>query len=236
MRWSQLLNYINNYFDKLSAFQKIEMYLIPIISAGLLIYNLPNLQSEPNKKEKQVEDKNFYVIKKEQMLEKLNSVHTIKTAKEIEEYAVKNRLNITSLKVSKNELSLEIEGELRELFLFINFCENYNSFTKVENLIINTSKEKIKAFINLSFAKIIRTKNNFEIKDEIYNVKNPFMINITKPHPKLYAIVNDYVLINNKWLKEGDIFDGYEVLKIHIDFVELKSDTNVFKIGLFEEK
>jgi hypothetical protein len=62
------------------------------------------------------------------------------------------------------------------------------------------------------------------------------MINITKPHPKLYAIVNDYVLINNKWLKEGDIFDGYEVLKIYIDFVELKSDENVFKIGLFEEK
>lgn len=236
MKWSQLLNYINNYFDKLSTFQKVEMYLIPIISIALLIYNLPKLQDKTVHKEKVVENKNFYSIKKEQLLQKIKSVHTIKTAKDIEEYAKKIHLEISSLKVSKNELLLEVEGNLQELLLLINFCENYKSFTKIENLIINKSQNEIKTFLTLSFAKIIRTKSDNGIENDIYNIKNPFLGNVTSPHPKLYAIVNDHVLINNKWLKKGDTFDGYEVLKIDIDFVQLKSDTNVFKIGLFEEK
>ena len=43
------------------------------------------------------------------------------------------------------------------------------------------------------------------------------------------------MLINNRWLKQNDSFDGYKLIKIDIDFVELESDGNVLKIGLFSE-
>ncbi len=236
MKWSQLLDYINNYLEKLSTFQKIELYLIPVITGFLLLYNFPRLQKNNSLNHENNKDINFYTIKKEQLIEKLNDVHTIKTAKDLELFAKENRLNISTLKVLPKEITLEVEGEIKNILYFIDFCENYNSSSKINNLMISKSKENIKAFLTISFSQIIKTNNNFEVKNKIQKIKDPFTLNISKPYPKLYAIVNDYVLINNKWLKQGDVFDGYEVLKIHLDYVELKSDLNVFKIGLFGEK
>ena len=74
------------------------------------------------------------------------------------------------------------------------------------------------------------------MSDEIKNVHNPFILKVITPLPKLYAIVNEHVLINNKWLKQNDSFDGYKILKIYLDYVELESNNNVFKLRLFEEK
>lgn len=239
MKLQQLLNYINNYFEKLGTFQKIEMYLIPIITALLLIYNYPLLQEKVVTDMQNInQDVYSYEIKKQKILKKINSVHNIKVVKDIQNYAKKLNLKITALKVIEKNISLEVQGELKSIINFMNFTENYNNFTKVENFIITKlyNTNQVKIFLNLTFGQIIRTKSNEELANKINNINNPFIAKVEKPKPKLYAIVNDHVLINNKWLKQNDSFDGYIVFKIYLDSVELESHGNVFKIGLFSDK
>ena len=83
MRCMQLLNYINNYFEKLKTFQKIEMLLMPIIIALLLVYNFPNLQKKVITNIKNInKDVYYFEIEKLKILKKLNNVHRIKAVRE----------------------------------------------------------------------------------------------------------------------------------------------------------
>ena len=152
----------------------------------------------------------------------------------------RQQLNIEMIliKANKNNLSLEVIGELKPIFNFIDFSENYNNYTKIEHLIFSKTQKnnEIKVYLDLSFAQVIRTEKPSNMSDEIKNVHNPFILKVITPLPKLYAIVNEHVLINNKWLKQNDSFDGYKILKIYLDYVELESNNNVFKLRLFEEK
>jgi len=238
MNYMQLLNYINNYFDKLKPFQKLEMYLIPIITGLLLIYNFPNLQKKVITNIKNIDkDVYYFEIEKQKILKKLNNVHSIKVVKDMQAYAKELNIKMTLLKAKKNNLSLEVYGELKALLRFISFSENYKSYTKIEDLILSKTQKnnEIKIYLDLSFAQVIRTDKRSVLDLEISNVKNPLILKVTTPLPKLYAIVNEHVLINNKWLKENDSFDGYKILKIYLDYVELQSNDNVIKLGLFEE-
>ncbi|OUR74212.1 hypothetical protein A9Q76_01270 [Arcobacter sp. 31_11_sub10_T18] len=234
----QLLNYINNYFDKLKSFQKIEMVLIPIIIALLLVYNFPNLQKKVITNIQNInQDVYYFEVEKQKILKKLNNVHSIKAVRDIELYAKQLNVEMTLLKANKNNLSLEAIGELKPIFNFINFSENYNNYTKIEHLMLSRTQKdnEIKVYLDLSFAQVIRTEKASDMNDEIKNVHNPFILKVITPLPKLYAIVNEHVLINNKWLKQNDSFDGYKILKIYLDYVELESNNNVFKLRLFEE-
>jgi len=238
MRCMQLLNYINNYFDKLKPFQKIEMVLIPIIISLLLLYNFPNLQKKVITNIKNInQDVYYFEVEKQKILKKLNNVHSIKAVRDIEEHAKQLNIDMTLLKANKNNLSLEVIGDLKPIFSFIDFSENYNSYTKIEHLMLSRTQNdnEIKVYLDLSFAQVIRTEKSSDMSDEIKNVHNPFILKVITPLPKLYAIVNEHVLINNKWLKENDSFEGYKILKIYLDFVELESNNNVFKLRLFEE-
>jgi len=215
------------------------MYLIPIILAFLLAYNFPKLQKKVVTDINNVnQDVYFYEVKKQKILNKISSVHNIKVVKDIQKYAKQIQIKITTLKVIKQNIAMEIQGQLKPILKFIDFTENYNDITKVENLMLSKSSNngEVKVFLNLTFSKIIRTKPKVELSNEINGVNNPFILKVVKPLPKLYAIVNNHVLINNRWLQENDTFDGYTVKKIHLDFVELESDANVFKIGLFGQK
>jgi len=239
MNYSRLLNYINNYFEKLNTFQKVEMYLIPIILALLLVYNFPHLQKKVITNITNVsQDVYYFEMKKQKVLKKINSVHNIKVVKDIQKYAKYLNIQLTALKVVKKNISLEVKGSLKSLLHFINFSENYNDFTKVENLILTklNDSDELELFVDISFSKIIRTVPQVEITNKINMVDNPFSFNVPKPLPKLYAIVNNHVLINNNWLTLNDTFDGYKIIKINIDSIELKSNENVSKIGLFDEK
>jgi len=234
----QLLNYINKYFDNLSTFQKIEMYLIPIITALLLIYNFPKLQTKVLTNVNDVNQEVYdYEIKKQKLLKKINKMHSVKVVKDIQKYAQDINVKVIQLKVIEKNISLEVQGNLKPILRFINFSESNNDYMKIENLILSQldDKDEIRAFLDISYSKIIRTQQNYDMTNEIDDVSNPFGLKVAKPLPRLFAIVNDHVLINNKWLKQNDIFDGYKVIKIHLDYVELKSDSKVFKLELFSE-
>jgi len=238
MRCMQVLDYLNNYFSKISTFQKIEMYLIPVIIALLLVYNFPKLQKKVITNINKVnQDVYFYEIEKQKILKKINFSHNIKVVKDIQAYAKKIELSIIVPKVKKNALSIEAEGELKQILQFLQFSENYQDFSKIENLIMTKipNSLNIKIFLDLSFAQVIRSKKSESLSYEISNVKNPFASKVIIPLPKLYAIVNDHVLINNKWLQVGEHFDVYTITKIDLDFVTVESNGNVSVLRLFEE-
>jgi len=239
MNYSRLLNYINNYFEKLNTFQKVEMYLIPVILALLFVYNFPYLQTKIITKISNVnQDVYYYEMKKQKIMKKINDIHNIKVVKDLEKYAKDLNIKITALKVIKKNITIEVKGSLKPLLHFINFTENYNDLTKIEHLMLTKLNEtnELKLFVDISFSKVLRTVPQDKMTNEINRVKNPFSFQVSRPLPKLYAIVNNHVLINNKWLKLNDTFDGYKIIKIYIDSVELESNANVFKIGLFGEK
>ena len=202
MRGMQLLNYINNYFEKLKTLQKIEMLLMRISIDMLLVYKFPNLQKKIITNIKNInKDVYYFEIEKLKILKKLNNVHSIKAVRDIEQYAKQLNIEMILIKANNNHLTLEVIGELKPIFNFIDFSENYNNYTKIEHLIFSKTQKnnEIKVYLDLSFAQVIRTEKPSNMSDEIKNVHNPFILKVITPLPKLYAIVNEHVLINNKW-------------------------------------
>lgn len=236
MKWSQQLNYINNYLNKLTTFQKVEIYLIPIILGVVLIYNFPLIQNNDIVKQSDSKDLKYYQIKKEQLLNKINSSDSLEIVKSFEEFIKDKDLTITSTKVSNQILFVDFEAEFKDAILFINYCENYNDTTKIENFTAyKIEKNKIKVSMNLSFSKVIRTKDIESNLKEINSLKNPFIKNVINDVPKLSAIVNNNALINDKWYTIGDTFGKYKVEKISHDIVELNSDENIMQLELFKK-
>ncbi len=238
MKCTRLLNYINNYFEKLSTFQKIEMYLIPIILALLLVYNFPKFHNKVISNINNVDQDVYeYEIKKRKIINKMSNVSNIEVVKNLQKKAIELNLNVSMLKVVKKYISIEVRGDLKEILHFVDFSENYKNYTIIKNLVLTSDNKsnQISAFLNISFSEVLRTEKREKLDDEIEKINNPLLQKVFKPLPKLHAIVNDYVLINNSWLRQNEVFDGYKVKKIYLDFVELESDSNVFTIRLFSE-
>ncbi|MDZ7819408.1 MAG: hypothetical protein U5K55_12745 [Aliarcobacter sp.] len=53
---------------------------------------------------------------------------------------------------------------------------------------------------------------------------------------KLKAIIANYVLINDKWIKIGENIDDFELVHINRNFVFLKNDEKELKLELLNEE
>jgi len=99
------------------------------------------------------------------------------------------------------------------------YADISNILLKLDNL------EKFKRpFIKINFPVCI----NKNIKEEkvSLNIKNTKLV--------LNAIFNKKALINNKWLKEGDSFNGYQVMKIFPKKVILERENKIIVLKFNE--
>ena len=143
----------------------------------------------------------------------------------------------------KNIVDLKIEAKIEQLPLFIKEIENINSFTKI-NLITMSDKKDLNAhFFDLKidlnkfyikkFEKIKPiVKKKSEIAKEIKITKIP----IPQNSYELKAIIAEYILINDIWLKEGEIIDGFKVNEINRNSIVLENKNKKIRLELADEE
>jgi len=96
----------------------------------------------------------------------------------------------------------------------ISLIKNMENFTPKFRHIVNYNPFKIQVPIQ---------------KNEQVNIKN---VSVIKKELKLYAIFQNKVNINGKWLKTGDYIEGYKVIKISENEVLLTKNGKIKKIAL----
>lgn len=232
-----MLTYINNKFANASLKTKIELYLLPLLLLYLLYYfsNSFFVLEEP------IAIKNKINLKEYENKKFQGSF--LEFFSNLENRAKENNIEILSLNNKKNIVDLKIEAKIEQLPLFIKEIENINSFTKI-NLITMSDKKDLNAhFFDLKidlnkfyikkFEKIKPiVKKKSEIAKEIKITKIP----IPQNSYELKAIIAEYILINDIWLKEGEIIDGFKVNEINRNSIVLENKNKKIRLELADEE
>lgn len=211
----QILKHLENSFVNSSFKVKVELYLLVLIIFILLLYNADLFSRDTYK----LSVNNNY---------KINEFNTslLDINKTIEEYASLKKINITSMRNERKEMFISSSLSLSKVKTFISFLENINNYSNIKTLSLEKQKKS--------------KKYNLEIKIsfEEYFFKTLGSEKITKKSRfirfKLKAIIDENVLINNKWLEVGDKINGYELTNISNDGVVLSLHEKTIKLKVFK--
>lgn len=228
-----MLTYINNKFVNSSLKTKVELYLLPLMILYLLYYFSSSLF---------VVEKPFVVKNKINLEEYKNKKFEgsfLDFFSNIEEKAKQNNIQILSLNNKKNIVELKIQSPKEKLSLFIKQIENINKFTKITFITMYDKKDSnkylfdLKIDLNKFYIKRIEKEKIISQKilpkpEEIKTKK----IEIVKDNYELKAIIAEYVLVNDIWLKQGEDINGFKVDEIKRNSIVLQNINNDKKIRL----
>lgn len=191
---------------------------------------------------KQKASKRIFILK-----EKINRINIelntqndyIKTALDIESYIKKQNLIILNTKISKSKIIYTLSSDLKSLLKFINYCELTYEKLSIKTFSLNNSntlKEKtLKITLNLN-------KNLFNKKfDKKSFSKKLIKLNESEEisknsKDKLFAIIGNNVLINTKWLRLNDSYNGYKIVNVTRSYVELNNGFYMKRIKLHKDE
>ena len=228
-----MLTYINNKFVNSSLKTKVELYLLPLMILYLLYYFSSSLF---------VVEKPFVVKNKINLEEYKNKKFEgsfLDFFSNIEEKAKQNNIQILSLNNKKNIVELKIQSPKEKLSLFIKQIENINKFTKITFITMYDKKDSnkylfdLKIDLNKFYIKRIEKEKIISQKilpkpEEIKTKK----IEIVKDNYELKAIIAEYVLVNDIWLKQGEDINGFKVDEIKRNSIVLENKNKDKKIRL----
>ena len=218
---------IKLYFQKLTIFQKIEVYLLVIMLYGAVLYFYDDITAQHLKKQPVNTIQDQKTIKHHNDIKKLRSKIIKKDngllIRLLEEKSEEFKVSIQSTKLEKNYIVLQIVGKFLNIINFLNYCENH--FIIEDFKMIQDKKDII---CNIK----IDTKHFYD-PNKIYNhlslVANPFINtvkDINKSNPKnntltVTAIVSKYVCINKQWYKKNETVRNHKIIAIDTNRVEL---------------
>ena len=228
-----MLTYINNKFVNSSLKTKVELYILPLMILYLLYYFSSSLF---------VVEKPFVVKNKINLEEYKNKKFQgsfLDFFSNIEEKAKENNIQILSLNNKKNIVELKIQSPKEKLSLFIKQIENINKFTKITFITMYDKKDSnkylfdLKIDLNKFYIKRIEKEKIISQKilpkpEEIKTKK----IEIVKDNYELKAIIAEYVLVNDIWLKQGEDINGFKVDEIKRNSIVLENKNKDKKIRL----
>ena len=228
-----MLTYINNKFVNSSLKTKVELYLLPLMILYLLYYFSSSLF---------VVEKPFVVKNKINLEEYKNKKFEgsfLDFFSNIEEKAKQNNIQILSLNNKNNIVELKIQSPKEKLSLFIKQIENINKFTKITFITMYDKKDSnkylfdLKIDLNKFYIKRIEKEKIISQKilpkpEEIKTKK----IEIVKDNYELKAIIAEYVLVNDIWLKQGEDINGFKVDEIKRNSIVLENKNKDKKIRL----
>ena len=228
-----MLTYINNKFVNSSLKTKVELYILPLMILYLLYYFSSSLF---------VVEKPFVVKNKINLEEYKNKKFQgsfLDFFSNIEEKAKENNIQILSLNNKKNIVELKIQSPKEKLSLFIKQIENINKFTKITFITMYDKKDSnkylfdLKIDLNKFYIKRIEKEKIISQKilpkpEEIKTKK----IEIVKDNYELKAIIAEYVLVNDIWLKQGEDINEFKVDEIKRNSIVLENKNKDKKIRL----
>ncbi|WP_417333275.1 hypothetical protein [Halarcobacter sp.] len=217
----QILNLLENSFDKAAARVKLELFLFPLIIIASLIYFLEQTKVEEPKRSLFSSD---IFIQKKSMEKPL-----IEVIKDIETYLEKNSIQLIDISNIDEKIQLQVNASTLLNLKLLDYIEQYNSFTSIKTLRLTNNS----LLLSISFDKSYIKKSNKETKLELAYLEKH--IAASKKY-SLKAIVGNEVLINEKWLSLGDkVNKDFKVEKINKNSVVIKSETIQIELRLYNE-
>ncbi|XOB61536.1 hypothetical protein ACMC56_13150 [Campylobacterota bacterium DY0563] len=210
-----LLRSIEDKFESLSLRLKIEIFLFPLIIILLLSYLFYDTNNESTTIVKL--DKKIIDVRMKDSY--------IKLLKQIEEFSLKNNITINFIKRDYRNIKLTLISNPKNLFLFLDFIERFNNFSKIETMSLSENKLSL----DISFKKFYQKKPYTALTSKNLKIKkqNSFV---------LKAIVGNEVLINNIWIKKDDFIEGYKLVDIFKNKVFLKNDNEKIFLKLHKDE
>ena len=234
-----MLNQLNNKFINLSFKTKIEFYLLPLLLLYLIYYSFQNLiNSETDEIKNSVNISQFENKKFDgSFLELFNQIE--KNAKDL-------NIQVKSLNNKKNIIDLKVYSKIIDIPKLIKRIENLNNFTNISSINIYDKNDLdfylIDFTIDLNKYYLKRIEKDEDIKaaesqeksDEIKEIKIPILEE--KITYELKAIIADYVLINDIWIKKNENLNDFKLIEINKDYVLLQNDEKILKLELANEE
>ena len=234
-----MLNQLNNKFINLSLKTKIEFYLLPLLLLYLIYYSFQNLiNSEIDEIKNSVNISQFENKKFDgSFLELFNQIE--KNAKDL-------NIQVKSLNNKKNIIDLKVYSKITDIPRLIKRIENLNNFTNISSINIYDKNDLdfylIDFTIDLNKYYLKRIEKDEDIKatesqeksDEIKEIKIPILEE--KITYELKAIIADYVLINDIWIKKNENLNDFKLIEINKDYVLLQNDEKILKLELANEE
>jgi hypothetical protein len=225
-----MLNYLNNKFINSSFRIKVELYLLPFMFIYLIYYLSTNFTND----EKSIEIKNNFNIS-EYENKKFNGSF-LELFSSIEKNAKLLNMQVISINNKKNIVELKLNGKKVDFPNLIRNIENINDFTKIDSIIIDNKKDldfysfNLKINLNKFYIKKLKKEKNLKnLKLLIPSVK-------AENTYKIKGIIDNYVLINNTWIKEGESIDNLKLIEINRNFVVLENNSKKVKLELQNEE
>lgn len=218
-----MLTYLNNKFINSSSKTKMELYLLPLMLFYLGYYLLTNTnnEKEPNEIKNSIELSQYQNKKFEGSFLELFS--------NIENSAKQLTMQVKSLNNKMNIVELKVDGKKEELGKLIKKIENINNFTQIDS--INVYDKNSSNIYSFDFKIDL---NKYYIKKLHKEEENKTLI--SKANYELKAIITNYILINDKWIKIGENIDDLQLVDINKNFVILKNDNKKLKLELVNEE
>lgn len=234
-----MLNQLNNKFINLSLKTKIEFYLLPLLLLYLIYYSFQNLiNSETDEIKNSVNISQFENKKFDgSFLELFNQIE--KNAKDL-------NIQVKSLNNKKNIIDLKVYSKIIDIPRLIKRIENLNNFTNISSINIYDKNDLdfylIDFTIDLNKYYLKRIEKEEDIKatetheksDENKEIK--ISIIEEKITYELKAIIADYVLINDIWIKKNENLNDFKLIEINKDYVLLQNDEKILKLELANEE
>jgi hypothetical protein len=234
----RVLNYTNNYLKQLSLFERVLVYMFPLVifSSSFLLMDFSEI------KQNKVQSQIVQLKEKIEVLEKQGSKPTMFAIvlDDFEQYAIDKKLLVDSIQIFDRSIDLKVKGHLNNLVSLIDYCETYDNYSKVKSLKMSYhEKERLNSLnIVISFDKayIKINENEQALQEELQSLENVFVkAQVFDAVMQLNAIVGNYVLINDQWLSKEETFQGYTIASISPKHITMTKDNKKVLLELFNE-
>ena len=227
-----MLDYIKMYISGLNKLQKIQLYAIPLLFCIFIIYNNPINKEHINTKRSA---NNVYQNNINNLKKRLNSANIFDILKGIENISRQSNVEIENITNNKRIITLDLKGKFNNIHKFLFLSENLHQLCNLKKININKKNKSLICNIEFEIGKVISTieKDTRKYFQTIQKIKNPY---IQKQNNKmvLKAVIGDFVQINKKLLQEKQIYNGYKIIKIENNFIELEKDGTIKKLEIFK--
>lgn len=217
----QILNLLENSFEKAATRVKLELFLFPLIIIASLIYFLE--QTKVGESEKNLFSSNIFIQKKSM------NKSLIEVIKDIETYLEKNSIQLIDISNIDEKIQLQVNASTLLNLKLLDYIEHYNNFSSIKTLKLTDDS----LHVIISFDKSFIKTSNKESKLELAYLEKHI---IASKKYTLKAIVGNEVLINEKWISLGEkVNKDFKVEKINRNSVVIKSETIQIELRLYNE-
>ena len=199
------------------------LFLLFILCDKYLLHN----NSQDNSKQIQLFRQKIKELQNSKQDKK--QIDYISYLKYIEKVATDLKIMITNIKINKKVFDIQAIGTYKNT---MNFMTTIEQRMKIKSLRLDKWKQNYILTQCIVSGQPSNTNMKYQIK-YINNLANPFKRK-RQFRPKLFAIIDKYICINNKWYEKGEMMKKYKIKIIDRNSIILTNPKKTIKLKLWK--